>query len=167
MGKDIHVRILKYNKEENLYYEQKLFIYNKNKKDYEYISPYWNRNYEMFNGMKDGDEIDGYGEFPWSSLALNSYESEFKEEMMKKMKEIGYFDFFEISLAELKLYTLEHPVVTDYDTVNSEDFNTNKLTKTNPIIYLFETICNYLNFADWTFDFSSLSEYKVVFYFDA
>lgn len=171
MGIDIHVRVTKYNKDTNLYEEVALFrkpskYENHEKDDPSYVkaSVYDGRDYEMFDGMKDGDDSDGYGYFPISSIALNSYEEKFANEIKEKMSIDGYFDFYEISLSDMKLYTIEHPTVFDFDVEVGD--NEPYARKKNPIVGLYENIINYISFADWGFEILPLSYYKIVFYFD-
>ena len=183
MGRDIHVRIAKYDDNTNKYTEVCLYrLRNKYEKinydnegnkieitdPYIRASCYSGRNSEMFEGMKDGDEADGYGDFPWYPVRLNSLEESFKEDIEKKMNTSGYYDFYEISLPEMALYLEKHPKVTDYDVSDREwdnywDKKGPKPEKTNPIKYLFENICSYIDLAEY---FYSMGDYKVIFYFD-
>lgn len=189
MGMDIHIRLTKYNKETNLFEELTLYkpgeeyYYDKegNKiitnPDFKKVRIFDGRNSEMFYGMKDGNENDGYGYFPWVPIKLNSLEPKLKKEIEDKMgkeqKEYtGYFDFYEITLADMKLYLNNHPKVADYDADEKlwdEYFDKGgpKPEKTNLIQYLYEEICNYAFFADnWSWGIEPLSAYKVLFYFD-
>lgn len=181
MGVDIHIRLLKYDEKNNFYKELALYrpgeSYYFNEKgekiiinpDYEKIYIYeGKRNSEMFDGMKNGDNVDGYGVFPMTSIKINSLEPTLKEEIEKKKTTVGYYDFFEINLAEMNAYILKHPKVTDYDVEWPEEVNeTNKPKKENPIISLFYEICSYAAFADsWHWDVSVLSDYKILIYFD-
>lgn len=176
MGKDIHVRLTKLNRETNLYEELALYKpgveYHYDEKgnkiidnpNFQKVYIYDGRNYEMFEGMKEGDGIDGYGDFPWTSINLNSLESELKREIEEKQNSQGYFDFYEINLADMKLYLNEHPIVVDYDGEWEEGV---KSQKTNPIKYLYDNIYDYGYFADnWNWEIEPLSIYKVLFYFD-
>ncbi len=168
MGMDIHIKLFKYDNERNQF--KKLTLYRWDYKDGKhkevYIFP--GRNSEMFEGMKDGDESDGYGIFPSFPIKLNSLFDPDREEIEKTMKTTGFFDFNEINLAEMALYCKEHPTVTDYDVEwHNEDPNFVKPTKKNPICDLYEEICSYASFADnWDWDISPLSEYKIIYYFD-
>lgn len=173
MGMDMHVRLAKYNKETNLYDELVLYrpgeTYHYSKTgekiiddpNYERVLIYDGRNSEMFIGMKNGDEEDGYGDFPWTSIALSSLEPKFRKDIEEYMSSAGFFDFYELTLADMKLYTLDHPYVTDY---NSEEEGKKKV---NPIVALFADICKYASLVDnWDWNFTPLSNYKVIFYFD-
>jgi len=179
MGCDIHVRASKLNKETNLYEELILwrpgveYHYAHNdatgemekivdNPDFEKVYIYNGRNYEMFDGMKDGTEEDGYGNFPHFPIVLNSLEPAFRENIKEYMEATGFFDFWEISLAEMKLYLLEHPKVLDYYNCEEDE----DVWKDNPIKDLFQDICNYINYADKEWDWTPLSQYKIIIYFD-
>ena len=182
MGRDIHIHLTKLNKETNLYEELTLYKpgeeYHYDEKgnkiidnpNFQKIPIYNGRNYEMFDGMKDGDETDGYGNFPWISIRLNSLEPNLKKEIEEKQGIQGYFDFYETTLADIKLYLNEHPTVVDYDAEDWEEREEKedpKPQKINPIKFLYENIYSYKYFADsdWWED-EPLSSYKVLFYFD-
>ena len=184
MGRDIHVRVALYNEETNKYEELKLFRKRNKYEKYKYdekgnkieitnpliqASIYNGRNSEMFDGMKDGDETDGYNEFPWTYIKMNSLEDELKEDIEKKMNITGYFDFYEITLADMALYLEENPTVTDYDSDIWDDWKAgdSRPQKTNPIKHLYQEICDYAKIADWlSWESVPLSAYKVIFYFD-
>lgn len=183
MGKDIHVRLTKLNKETNLYEELALYKpgieYHYDKEgnkiidnpNFQKIYIYDGRNYEMFDGMKEGDEIDGYGNFPWTSINLNSLEPKLKKEIEEKQNIQGYFDFYETTLADIKLYLYKHPTVVNYEAEEEEweeqEKQNKKPRKINPIQHLFQNICDYGYFADnWNWGIEPLSVYKVLFYFD-
>ena len=189
MGMDIHVRLTRYDEKTNFYKELKLYKpgeeYHYDEKgnkiidnpDFEVIHIFDGRNSEMFDGMKEGDENDGYGHFPWVPIKLNSLEPELRKDIEDKMgkeskEHTGYFDFYEISLADMLIYLAKHKKVADYDASEkawdkyfAEEGP--KPEKTNPIQDLYREICNYAAFADgWEWDFQPLSTYKVLFYFD-
>ena len=175
MGMDLTVRILKYNEETNFYEELKLFR-QANKYDYSSdsglvkVEVYPGRNSEMFEGMRDGDRIDGYGYFPWTRIKLNSLEPELRKEIEELQNTEGYFDFKEISFAEMELYLLTHPTVVDYDSDKWDDWkNTDpKPQMENPIkSNIYERILSYISLAENCYmDFTSFSDYKIIFYFD-
>lgn len=165
MGRDIYVRILKYNESTNFYEEIALYKKSYTNKEYYKVEPYEYRNYEMFDGMKAGNDEDGYGQFPWSFVKLNSYCDDFRNEINEMMKTSGYYDFHEISLSALESYVVKHPFVTDYD-VNDEEFDyKNPPKKENPIKFLFEKIVSYISFIDYL-EIEVFDNYKIVFYFD-
>lgn len=173
MGMDLHIRIAKYNKETNLYDELVLYrpgeTYHYTETgekviddpNYERVLIYDGRDSEMFSGMKEGDETDGYGDFPWTPIALSSLEPKLRKNIEEYMGSTGFFDFYELTLADMKLYILDHPYVTDYDSEEEEK------KKVNPIVALFADICKYASLVDsWNWNFTPLSNYKVIFYFD-
>lgn len=182
MGQDIHIRVAKYNEKTNLYDELVLY---KPGKEYHYDSNgnkiidnpdfqkvyIYNgvRDYEMFDGMKEGDENDGYGNFPWVPIKFNSLEPSFRDRIKLKTLIDGYYDFYEINLADMKNYLHAHPVVIDYDSELWSEYEKDKRfkpRKDNPIEGLYKEICNYISFADDNWDWNPLSFYKVIFYFD-
>lgn len=176
MGKDIHIRVAKYDTNTNLYKEIELFRKATNDEiDYQedingfkkvYIDV--GRHSEMFEGMKDGDENDGYGHFPWTSINYASLEPSFAESIKEKVGIDGYYDFYEINLSDFKLYLKNHPTVTDYDTDWGEDWKYGDPTpkKENPLKYMLEQIESYISVADWEYGWNPSSHYKVIFYFD-
>lgn len=181
MGMDMHVRLAKYDEKSNLYKELVLY---KPGEEYHYdeegnkivdnpvfekVHIYNGRDYEMFDGMKDGDNSDGYGNFPWINVQLNSLDKNLAEHIDYLQHQFGYFDFRELSLADMKVYLNDHPTVVDYEADEWENWKVGdpKPQKVNPIKYLYEDICNYAKFADdWSWDYVPLSHYKVIFYFD-
>ena len=181
MGTDIHVKVAKYNSETNLYEELQLFRKRKpGEKEYKIVEgvaielPWTDykeiyidagRNYEMMDGMKGGDEKDGYGYFPWTSISFASLESSFAEKIKEKQSTAGYFDFYEITLADMYNYTYTHPTVVDYD--SKEWKNENPPKKPNPIIDLLQIIEDFVSLADNdNFYYTPYSYYKIIFYFD-
>ncbi len=181
MGVDIHIKLIRYDEETNFYKELALYHpgieYHYDEEgnkiidnpDFTKVRIYDRRNPEMFDGMTNGDEVDGYGIFPHTSIKLNSLEPKLKEEIEKDIKSIGYYDFFEANLSDIRYYLINHPTVVDYD--DNEKWATwkegqPKPQKTNPIKYLYNDICNYAKFADENWDFNPMSVYKIIFYFD-
>ncbi len=190
MGVDIHVRVCKYNPETNFFEELSLYrprkedekykyTYNEEKQDwvkeeisdpYIKISPYDERNYEMFEGMKEGGEDNGYGFFPITSISLPSLEPGLRKEIKECIETSGYYDFFEITLADINSYLASHPTVVDYE---SEDWENRrrgdpKPQKHNPIHGFFQRCYNYIELAErYGIDSDTpLSRYKVLFWFD-
>ena len=181
MGQDIHVHVAKYNEKTNLYDE--LVLYKPGEEyhydselnkiidnpDFQRVHIYNKRDDEMFDGMKDGDENDGYGHFPWIPIRFNSLEPSFRDRIKSKTSIVGCYDFYEINLADMKNYLHDHPIVVDYDSELWEDYEKDKRfkpRKDNPIEGLYKEICNYIFFADNDWDWIPLSSYKVIFYFD-
>lgn len=185
MGKDIHVKVAKYNTSTNLYEELQLFRKRKpDEKEYKFVDGIavdlpWTefkeihidlgRDYEMMNGMRDGDEKDGYGYFPWTSINFASLESSFAEKIKKEMNTDGTYDFHEISLADAHNYLYSHPVVTDYEADEWNGWNPGDPVpkKENPIKEAIEEIEKFISIADSdSYNYNPYSYYKVIFYFD-
>ena len=181
MGMDIHVRLAVYNADTNYYNELVLYkpgedyYYDENGEKvvtnphYTRVTIYDGRDYEMFDGMKDGDSSDGYGIFPWVAVQLNSLDPLFRKEIKKEMDIEGCFDFYEINLADMENYLFKHPTVVDYDAEGWETWKAGdpKPQKTNPINHLYDCICQYAYFCNnWKWEIVPMSQYKVIFYFD-
>lgn len=174
MGKDIHIKITKYNKKTNLYEPIKLYrkvkpdetSYETDENGFREVDIDVGRDYEAWEGMEDGNDEDGYGFFPWDSINYLSLDPAFAEDLKKEVTNFC-FDFYEINLSEFKLYLNEHPTVVDYD-ANWENLNYNdpKPQKENPIKYIFEAIQSYISVADWSYMWIPDSHYKIIFYFD-
>lgn len=185
MGVDLNVRVTKYNEETNKYEELCLYRkrieneklkYNSDGTVTKITDPYIcasifvNRDNEMFDGMEEGNEDDGYGIFPWRPIRMNSLEDSLKEEIQKKKETTGYGHFYEIYLSEIEGYLGTHANVADYDANEKawERYLNNKgpkPEKVNPIKYLYDDIYSYVKFADWFF-WENLGDYKILFYFD-
>ena len=163
MGVDIHLKLCKYNPEDNLWHELKL--YRKEKDEYKKVYLYEGRNSEMFSAMLN-EEKDDYGLFPCANIPIPSLD----EELVNELREAGKYcyGFREILLSDMKYYLKDHPTVIDYD----EDWSNWKAgdpkpTKTNPIKYLFDSCCAYGEFAEgWSFGIDPLSRYKLLYWFD-
>lgn len=189
MGVDINIKIYKYNRSTNFYDEIQLFRRRKPNEKFKYYDEEGNgvpfeddyrpiyievgRDYEMFDGMRNDSGADGYGNFPISPISLESFNPESKAELERIMKINGYYDFYEISLAEMKLYTFEHPTVVDYDAhwndeeeEEEEDSLDKRPRKVNPIKGLYEDIFNYIYLAENCWMDDALSFYKIVFFWD-
>lgn len=174
MGKDIHIEIVKYNKATNFYEPIKLYrevkpnetSYDTDKNGFREVWIDVGRDYEAWEGMKDGSNEDGYGFFPWDSINYRSLDPTFAEKIKNEATN-GCFDFYEINLSDFKLYLNEHPTVVDYnvdwDSLENDD---SKPRKENPIKYIFEAVESYISVADWNYNWTSSSYYKVIFYFD-
>lgn len=176
MGQDIHIRITKYNKDTNFFEEVALYRkvkpsetpYKEDINGFRKIYIDAGRDYEMFDGIKDGSEEDGYGYFPSISIAINSLEPSLREEIKEKKSTFGCFDFMEVNLLEMDKYVREHPTVTDYESDEWEEYEAGqpRPQKDNPIIELYEKILNYINIADNYYCYTPCSYYKIIFYFD-
>lgn len=163
MGRDIHLRLFKYDKDRNQFKRLILYKWNESKGQHEEVYIFVGRNYEMFEIM-----TDGY--FPAESIVLNSLFDPDREEIEKEMGYNGTYDFKEINLAQLALYCERHQEILDYDADwSNEDSDPNFVEpkKANPVCSLFEDICKYAQFADdWDWDFEPLSNYKLIYFFD-
>lgn len=184
MGVNIHVHICKYNVDDNFYHELSLYRLRGEGEKYDYydeegnpipaedkykrISPYDGRDYEMFDGMRDGNKDNGYGYFPSCSIAFNSLEPIFREEIIKKKGTLGYYDFNEISFSDFVNYLHDYPTVVDYDSEVWEDWKTTdpKPQKENPLKNFFESCVNYADFAEKFGMIEPYSRYKILYWFD-
>lgn len=158
MGVDIHIRICKYNKEDNLFHE--LAIYRKEEAGYIKISPFEGRNSELFEIL--GDEED----FPHADLLLDSLEDNLKKDIKEDMD--WCYGFYEITFSDMKCYLKDYPTVVDYD-ADWECWEQGgpKPQKENPVSWFFKDILSYTEFAEgWTFGFEPLSRYKLLYWFD-
>ena len=45
----------------------------------------------LISGMKEGDETDGYGDFPWTPIALSSLEPKLRKNIEEYMGSTGFF----------------------------------------------------------------------------
>ena len=181
MGMDIHLRLVKYDEKDNIFKEVELlrqrvsyekYYYDEKGNKHDIANPYIRasiyegRNSEMFDGMKHGDDIDGFGCFPMTSIKYSSLDKKLVKELESKANESFYFDFSEINLADMKNYLLEHDEVVDYEADVDWDAG-EKAYKKNPIWILFENACDYLKFADGDdWNWKPLSDYKLIIYFD-
>lgn len=140
MGEDIHVHILKRKRNTNKWKE--VILYGKNEKEStNVINLYPFRNYELFETLK-GNMDNSYKAYPIEEHNLpESLKEEYKEDCKY------CYGFKEINFAELKLYVIKHPVEEQ-------------------IKYFYERIKWYLDFADENFDFTPLSDYKILYWFD-
>lgn len=160
MGTDIHVYILKKDKD-NLWKTVK--IYRKEKRNkFKYIPPYSGRNCELFD-ILTGRETQNY--FPATSINEKELPQDLKNRYFKAKNTDGYFDFYEINFADLKIYLITHPKVRDY---NYEGKNFEKEGwKTNPIYDFIKIIKNYIVLSD-SLDFETPPDscFKIVYWFD-
>lgn len=168
MGVDIHVKICKYDEESNFYKEICLYRFSQRLNKYIKIDPYDVRDYEMFEGMQNGDETDGYGTFPWRPILLNSLDPNLREEMQKEMDEAGVYGFHEISFPEIENYLFKHPYVTDYDSNEWDLYDEGKMPKPikeNPIKYFYKNCKYYADFATNDY-FTFENDFKLLIWFD-
>lgn len=153
MGKDIHVAIAIRNDEAGYY--DKVEIFNKKENKYLYINPYDTRNHELFELLEE--------DIPWNQLHTTFLEPSFAKEIQKIQNTMGYFNFREINLADLKNYLMLNPTVPDYD--NDDNDDTEELTyKTNPIKFFIEQIEYYIKFAGYEYYYPS--DIYILYWFD-
>lgn len=95
MGKDIHVRLIQFNRETNEYELVKL--YRKINNEFHSIPVYEGRDYSLFNQLEDAD-------FPSRAIYTTNLPEELRQELNECEKDTGCFGFREINLADLKLY---------------------------------------------------------------
>ena len=157
MGADIHVHLVKFNHESRYFEELKLYRYDEKHDEFKVVRLDIGRDYEMFDEMKDGD-------FPRVSLILSSLEPSLEDFINERIGSFGFYGFYEISLADFNLYLNEHPKVKDYDAVWEDDI---PVYKENPLKNVYEECISYISFVDnFYFDFTSLADYRMIFYFD-
>ena len=168
MGVDIHFYITKYNKEKNIFEEIALYTAEAGK--YKKVPVFIGRNYEMFDILRNKTIIDKI-DFPSAPIVCNSLEEELKNTIKKYIGDkedfTSFYSFLEVNLADLKNYVNTCPTMVnlDYDSEEEETEN-NKKYKTNPVKFLYDEIINYINFADFSFDFTPYSYYKILYFFD-
>lgn len=175
MGVDIHVKLYKYNKDSNLFNEITLFkrsetdasMWGVKKGDMIKVSVFNGRNHELFNILQNKMDYNSV-DFPCDNININSYDENEKEDLHNILNEKFYFNYSEVSLADMKIYCLQEPKVVDYDAEWGEDWKQGdpEPMKDNPVIGFFDDIVQYIYFADEDFAFNPLSYYKVVYYFD-
>lgn len=153
MGADIHVYILKRNRETNAWKHIKL--YTKEKGKFKLVDVYPYRNYELFD-ILNGKEDEKYSAQPISKVGLPPH-------LKKEIEEFEYgYGFKEINLADLKLYLRQVPKIRDWD---YEDTDPNAW-KDNPVKFFIERIEQYIDFADYYWDIIPASDIKIIYWFD-
>ena len=157
MGRDIHVRIIKKDRETGKWNQIKL--YHKEKKKFKVVDIYPFRNYELFDILNENEDEKYHA----NKICTPDLPIALKQEIEKLKNIAGYYGFKEINLADLKLYLYNNPKVRDYD-YDTED---PKSFKDNPVKYFIERIEQYLDFSDpyWDMD-NSFSNIKIIYWFD-
>lgn len=150
MGKDIHVAIAIRNTETGYY--DKVEIFKRKKDKYVFINPYDMRNHELFELLEE--------DVPWNQLHVTFLEPSFTKEIQEIKNTMGYFNFREINLADLKNYLMLNPTVPDYDNDDTEELT----YKTSPIKFFIEQIEYYIEFAGY--EFYSPSDVYILYWFD-
>ena len=165
MGVDIHTKLVKYNSEDNLWHELKLYRVEEGK--YKKVYIFDGRNYELFDIMQ-GKENDDISYFPSADIPLVSLDEELREEI-EKDKEYCYH-FHEISLADMEFYLYKHPTIPDYDADWGDDWKSGdpKPQKDNPVKWIYDECIAYAEFADnYSFNWTPRSRYKLLYWFDS
>lgn len=155
MGKDIHVRIIKKDRETGKWNQIKL--YHKENKKFKMVDIYPFRNYELFDILNETEDEKYYA----NNICTSDLPIALKQEIEKLKKTVGYYGFKEVNLADLKLYLYHNPKVKDYDTEDPKSF------KDNPVKNFIERIEQYLDFSDpyWDID-NSFSDIRIIYWFD-
>ena len=157
MGTDINVRIVKKNRKTNLWEQIKL--YRKEESEYKIVNPYPYRNSELFDILSENEEDS----FRCNHILINNLPTSLQEEITKCTNTVGYYGFYELTLADLKLYLYDTPKVRDYDYGDDSP----KAWEDNPVKYFIECIENYIKFADPYYEFDCLdSDIRILYWFD-
>lgn len=157
MARDIHVKIVKKDRETNTWKHIKLYY--KEKRKFRIINVYPFRNYELFDILNEKED-DGYFA---SSIIMDDLPIALKNEIKTTKEKFGFYGFREINLADLKLYLHKVPKIRDYD---YEEDNP-KAWKDNPVKYFIERIEQYIDFADPFWDFYRIdSDIRIIYWFD-
>ena len=159
MVRDIHVKIVKKDRETNTW--KRIKLYYKEKRKFKVIDIYPFRNYELFDILNEKDESDEH--FFASSIVTDDLPIALKNEIETAKKSFGFYGFREINLADLKLYLHKVPKIRDYD----YEENDPKAWKDNPVKYFIEKIEQYIDFADPYWDFYCIdSDIRIIYWFD-
>ena len=162
MGTDIHVHIIQRDLD-GKWKSIKLYTKDKNKK-FKKVNNYPFRNCELFD-ILSGNEADN---FPYTPICMTNLPIDIYNEIKKAKKPEGCcYNFYEVNLADLKLYLNNHPKVRDYDyeASDDEDFNRNGW-KDNPVKFFIERIENILDLADSYWDYAPYSSIRIIYWFD-
>ena len=157
MGRNIHIRIVKRERDTDKWKQIKLYYKEKNK--FKLVNVYPFRNDELFNIM-NGTEDEKYNIYP---ISLTNLPLNIQEEITRCQNTLGYYGFKEINLADLKLYLHKSPKIRDYD---YEEDSPNAW-KDNPVKYFIERIEQYIDFIDPYWDLETpTSDIKILYWFD-
>lgn len=158
MGRDIHVRIVKKDRETGKWNQIKIYRKEKKRK-FKIVDVYPFRNYELFEILNEKEDENYHADV----ICMSDLPIALKQEIEKFKNIDGYYDFKEINLADLKLYLHHNPKVRDYD-YEAED---PKAFKDNPVKYFIERIEQYLDFADPYWDVCRPpSDVRIIYWFD-
>lgn len=156
MGRDIHVHLVKFNKDKNIYEEVKIYRKNKNDDNFKPIRFCSDRNYELFE-ILDGNK-DDY--FPYRPIYTTNLSVDLQKEINEYQNITGYYNFYEVNLAEAELYLFKHPEIRDWD---EDDI----AYKPNPVANFIEEIKQVLYFYDdyWYYDVG-YAGIRILYWFD-
>lgn len=157
MGRDIHVRILQKNRNNNTW--ERVSLLHKEKDEIKIIDVYPFRNYELFDILSENEE-DGYNA---DNIIIDDLPLDIKQEIEEYKNNSYGYNFKEITLADLKLYLHQMPKIRDWD---YEEDNPNAW-KDNPVKDFIDRITQYLNFVDPYWNFNLLSNIRIVYWFDS
>ncbi len=158
VGKDMHIRIVKLNKN-HVWEEVKL--YKKENEEFKPIDLWPVRDYELFEILTDVD-------IPNKPIYMDDLPDDLKAEITDYSQGIGCYDFYEINFADLMTYLLIHPKVRDldYEAKNDKDFEKNAW-KPNPVKRLEKVVRSALDFYDWYWGFDNWnSDVRILYWFD-
>lgn len=158
MSKDIHVRIIKKDREKGIWEQVKL--YRKCHNEFKVVDIYPYRNYILFDILSENED-DGYIAYP---IAEADLPIDLKNEINSyKEKMTGFYNFKENTLADLKLYLKNVPKIRDYDYEDDDP----KAWRDNPVKYFIEIIEQYIDFVDPNWEFTtSNSDIRILYWFD-
>ena len=162
MGKDIHIRIVKRNRETNNWELVNLYRKDENN-EIKKINFYPFRNYDIFDILQEREDLTQLSILP---IAMAGLPTELQEEITEDEAE-GCYDFKEVTLADLKLYFEYNPQIKDWDAYYEDELDPRNF-KTNPIKYFIERIEYFLDFAIdsfWKWNYSN-SDIKILYWFD-
>lgn len=160
MGVDIHTYLCKYDPEDNLWHELKL--YRKNGEEFKEVPIFDGRNSELFEILQNDNFIYNIGDFPSTVIAPLSLEPGFRDRVDQDQKYC--YGFSEVLLSDMKYFAKDYPTIPDYE-VEPDEWNSQPRKK-NPVKGFYETCVDYASFADAWFDFTPLSRYKLLYWFD-
>lgn len=154
MGRDIYIRIVYQDPEEGW---REIKLYTKKNNEIKEIDPYPYRNHELFDLLSEEEDFPSrliYKKNLPKSI-VNEIE-EFEKDFINK--------FYEVNLADLKIYIKNHPTIVDYE-AEWEDIDKKKY-KENPIIPFINIIEQYIDFAEPFWDWNCVySNVRIIYWF--
>lgn len=151
MGIDIHVRIIYKDYDTNVWKE--VILYHKKNKKMKPIDIYPFRDYELFD-ILSGNKYNGcYKAMP---ITISNLPYPIKQKIKEYQQDFAFYDFREITLADLQLYLYKVPKIRDE----------NDILKDNPVKFFIERITQYLDFAEPCWDTNLPSNIRILYWFD-